>query len=123
MYDKIGELLEKLATKLGVTVDHLWAVLVKQVRNQLIAEIIGYVVLLVATIFFAIILKNRLKVARHEDWAWDDHEATMFCLIIGGFILGVFWIALFATLDSFLAMINNPEYVALKNVLGIISSK
>ena len=122
MYDKMGELLEKLAAKLGVTIDHLWVVLVKQVRNQMIAEIIGHIVLLVMTTIFAVFLKNHFKMVRHEDWDWEEHGPTMFCSIASGVLLIVCWIGCFATLDSFLAMINNPEYIALKNVLDMISS-
>ncbi len=119
MNDKVAELLEKLATKLGVTVGHLWAVLVAQVRNQRIAWIVETLFVFALTAIFAVILKRYL--ARIADEDWDDHMGGVIGCIAVGIFLVIYWAVTIGGLDQFLATFNNPEYVALKNVLGMIS--
>jgi len=125
MNDKVAEVLEKLAAKLGVTVDHLWAVLVAQVKNKQISWIVGFLLLAAATAVFIWLLKRYAK--KHGDDVgvidWGDYEGAAAGFIISGALIATCWIAAFFSLDTFLATFNNPEYVALKGVLKMLVSK
>jgi hypothetical protein len=119
MNDKMTELLEKLAVKLGVTVDHLWAVLVAQVRNQAIAWIIE-ALFFTALTAIAVIIGRKYLSRIDEEWDWEDHVGGLMCLAVVASILLVVWICIVESIGTFLAMFNNPEYVALKNVLKML---
>ena len=119
MNDKVGELLQTLADKLGVTIDHLWMVLVAQVKNQIVEQVIAYLALLAFTVFLAVGLTKLTRWIKKGDedaeWYWIH--------VIGGWAALIWWGFAIDSIGTFLAMFNNPEYVALKNVLGMLGGE
>lgn len=120
MNDKIGELLQTLADKLGVTIDHLWAVLVAQVKNQIVENVIWYLVLLAYTVVLMIGRPQLFRWLKKQD---EYSEWPVWVGFIGAGVAVIGWAVAADGISTFLAMFNNPEYVALKNVLGMLGGE
>ena len=123
MDEKTAALIEKLAEKFGTTAEHLWGVLVTQ------APISGFVDLVIcAALVFAaagvVQFVKRKTTAPKEteenrytraEWDAEGGElawagAAALCLIVGVVVIG--------SAQDIVAAFFNPEYWALKHVLG-----
>lgn len=141
--DKAMELVEQLATKLGVAAEYLWAVLIKQQYADGIVDIIlaafSFIVLVVVTIYVPKLYTkyfNEYKQLREdrinngtgylgsyttsslrEDHCRDMYEAVRawgIAISIAVFILMMVYAV------SGVKQVINPEYYALKEVLDTI---
>ena len=110
--------LQILAEKLGVTIDYLWSVLLKQAYISAALELLF--VLLVVVMWMALIksrevIKKRLKTI--------DDVGGGFTLFIGSvFTIGVTVAAISFIFTSASALIN-PEYWALKEILSAVGRR
>lgn len=123
MNDKTSELLQQLATKLGTTIEHLWAVLIRQAYISAITDLIQD-----AIIISVVIVAYRLTVkwlSSKGDTSWDDwlddRIPTLIVAVAGWGILGIFLVALFLCFPETLTKFINPEYWALQQVLSRVN--
>lgn len=102
-------LLEKLATKLGVTSEYLWSVLVKQApvssTVDLILGVVAFLVL-VAAVFFA---KRGLD---------DDEELPAILGAIATLVSFCVFVGFLCCLSNILSGFFNPEFWALNYILS-----
>lgn len=111
--ENLTNLLEKLAEKLGTTVEFLWGVLVKQ------AHIIAYINLSVAGLFFLLMIYGLFRLMKDpptpipNDEMYAPHVVGIILLIVGVVVV------LVTGISGFVALLN-PEYWALRKVLRII---
>ena len=113
---EIAPLLEKLAEKLGVTVEYLWKVLLKQAFISFVTDLIQYALLVIMSV---IVWKIAKKVHREiENAVWDE----IAYLPLGGVIMGILilWIMVFSCIPTTITALINPEYWALDKILSQI---
>ena len=117
--EQITPVLEKMAEKLGVTVEYLWSILIKQAPLSGITDIIQYILLGIVTwVFVKVSFKVHHKIEK-EDW---DGVAYIPLWVIGVGIL-ILWITAFFCFPNTIWAFFNPEYWALKEILGSIPIK
>lgn len=113
MEQQLAQVLDKLAAKLGVAVDVLWAALMRQAH---IAGVVDIIIIIAYAIglYWTIRYGNTVvrKVQEHE---WDEIAWLPF-----GFVAVVMFgigIAVLAGLPMTAASFFNPEYWALQKIL------
>jgi hypothetical protein len=121
MNDQTTKLLESLALKLGTTAEYLWGALIKQAHVSVISNLL----LIVFTIVMGIILLRAHKWASSEYDGYvrynDDNGVFLtsgmivFLLIWVGFVIGSI-----ISVDEIITALFNPEYWALKQILGSV---
>ncbi len=110
MTDEILKRIDALAAKLGVTVNHLWAVLVKEARIEAL-ESIGWGLMWFT---FSLYLTLFCKAA----WKRDDRNLDV-PIAVGAIALVCFLAACYEVSGT-VGMILNPEYWALKEVMKAV---
>ena len=114
--DKMADVLDKLATRLGVSVEHIWPYLVKQtVVNWWVGIIISLLIFIAALVPLKYIIKkgNKSREGTFNDWT------PSYILLLAGdiIILG----ASFAHVIYFLATISTilfPEAATIRQLMG-----
>ena len=109
------DLLETLSTKLGTTVDQMWAILLKQAPISATIDFIQYAMIGVAVWFFVKMVKKY----------WDDEmgDAKLFVVCATGMILGALSIVAFSSFPNSVTALLNPDYWALKQILSAVKAK
>jgi hypothetical protein len=111
MDDKTAQLIERLSTKLGTTVEHLWGILIKQ------APISAATMLIFngAMIVFLWLMWRKLKTIEFEKWDSDFGKGALW----GGFIIAVIITLCFFASDFSIIFAGffNPEFWALKQLM------
>ena len=105
-------LLQELATKLNVTIDHLWQVLIYQAHIftiEYFAWAILFIILLIITVKYA-------------KWIPEFDFTVLHALGIGIFIFldFIIFMSLLINFGDLLSALLNPEYYALKQILSYI---
>ena len=119
MEEKVFELLEKLADKLGTTVEHSWAILVKQAFIRGITLLIGTCIAVSIITVFLYNLRYFVETAIKEEKKYLVIISRVF-LVVGGI---TFLFAVAFLMDSCSEIITNffnPEYYALNKILSLI---
>lgn len=107
-------LLNELALKLGTTTEYLWGVLIKQAPISSISLTV-FIALLCVTSFFGFRWLQKPEIIRHEAY-------PVFLLVFAGCVFASFLIICFS-FESIIAGFLNPEYWALKEILGLVGNK
>lgn len=115
MNDQTTKLITDLAAKLGTTADHLWGVLIRQAPiSAAVNAVVLLVLLTVCTVLWVLSarrLTNPKKVDEAPTLILTVMAACMsFCLAVMSFVV----------VDGVASGFFNPEYWALKEVLGSI---
>jgi amino acid transporter len=115
--NKITNLLEGLANKLGTTTDHLWNVLMHQAHIEAFKNIATIVFFIIAdTLMFKYAFKhNKDKNLKNTKGDFESIAMLLFVVILV-FIIVITVNLLPETIDA----IFNPEYWALHNILKSI---
>lgn len=140
------ELLNELASKLGVAVDHLWSVLVRQQYAEGITGVIGAALCMLALIFVIAFAPRWCEYAtrRHEElvkdretkgtgfngsydtpsyeedyWAFMCSALPIISLSVG--VIMCILIPIFVVTG--IQQLINPEYFALKEILNTIKAQ
>jgi len=124
MDDKTAALLEKLADKLGTTSEHLWGVLTTQAQ---ISGAVDLAVIVAATLAAGVATrivwrKSSIGVdseGRYLAAEWSEEKIFFARLAAGGLVLTAAALIL-TSAHSVASAFLNPEYWALKQVLGIL---
>lgn len=119
---KAMEMLGALASKLGVTTEYLWSVLVKQGKYEAISDLVFCLV--VGLIVWRVIkwAPGAFKAFRESDFDKEEGVTVMRAALL---VLGVCGTAILAiialtTLPSIITNFFNPEYFALQKVMEIL---
>lgn len=120
MNDKLTQLLEQLAAKLGTTAEYLWKVLIAQGR---ISATTSLIVLILTVLYSVLVWKTHmrfLKPTKDYDSLYDENEGfiPIMAVMTGALIIMAIW-----SLSDISNIINgyfNPEYWALKEVLDLL---
>lgn len=115
--ERLTDLLEKLAAKLGTTIEHLWMVLVNQAHVQVWKNAVTIIILAIVNAFFA---KYAFGLFKGKHFSDDDDAYPIFVVIFTTILLvtsSIFGVRLF--LEAFDAALN-PEYWALNKILELI---
>ncbi len=111
--DKLTPLLEKLAEQLGVTVQYLWTVLVKQATIEIQRLQIWMPFELWSAVFCIVIMIFFLVMVVKEGDGGFGFLALIF--FIAGFFLAVGYVSDYTAL---ITLRGNPEYWALQEILS-----
>lgn len=115
MNETTDKLIRGLAEKLGTTTQHLWSVLLKQAPISSTSDtilILGYLAIL---IFLYKIVREKTK----EEGDWNDGcgSSALPWMIWVGFLIG-FLIIVVTSFSTIIAGFVNPEFWALKQLIG-----
>ena len=124
MDDKTAALLEKLADKLGTTAEHLWGVLTTQAQ---ISGAVDLAITVAATLAAGVATriawrKTSSRVdseGRYLAAEWSEEKIVFAWLVACGLVLVAATLIL-TSAHSVPSAFLNPEYWALKQVLGIL---
>ena len=112
---------EKLAEKLGTTVEHLWEVTVKQTKI-VYYEYLAYTILTLLFIIIAIwvIDFSLTGLANLPDGYGNADEEAIYSvgIIFSTIVIIVSPFFLIANIKELITLKQNPEYWALSNILG-----
>jgi dolichyl-phosphate-mannose--protein O-mannosyl transferase len=114
--EQITPLLEKLANQLGTTIEHLWSVLLKQVNVEIVLCGLwqniflwgGIIIVAICVVWIIIMVMNEA----------DEGYALVFVLLISVIIIA--GCGYYSNYSDLITLKNNPEYWALKEILGAI---
>lgn len=122
------ELLQQLAAKMGTTVEYLWSIMVKQAYITVVTDIICYI--LVGAFVFAVykyvpkIWAKGDETKRSKGNTYDEPELkyyiTCIALVAASSILSLISLI---SIPATVGILLNPEYWALKQILGIFQTK
>lgn len=115
---KVIEYLDVLAKNLGVAVDYVFAMLVRQ---QIVEGVVyGSIWLIVLGACVAALVP-------YIKWAWknadDDVDQLLFSLLLGLFITVIPIVLSLIFLPESIMKVVNPEYYALKTILDAVGGK
>ena len=118
--DKIAELLEKLATKLGVTVEYLWPFLVERTKYEWLGEMISsFLVLVIGIIFLLVANKIWNKSPNVTDVYGETEPPLLYVFLAPGVVMSVVGImSVFITLSQISAFLC-PEATTVINLLAL----
>lgn len=123
---ELTELLEKLADKLGTTVEHLWEVTTKQ-AEIVYYEYLGYTVIAVLFLISAIWMIDfswtGLVNLQDVEYKWLSGVAEKEIGYTIGLVLSIIWcviapFVLVRNIKELLTLKQNPEYWALQEILS-----
>lgn len=125
MNEKISELLEKLAAKLGTTAEYLWGILLVQAK---ISATISLVYVLFVVIFGIALYRYHIKFSmeiknadsRYPICKYDNNDALSGIMIGLSVIWGILFLICFFVYDNIITGYFNSEYWALKEILNSI---
>lgn len=113
MNDQTALLLEKLASKLGTTVEFLWTILLKQATLIGITNICEFILVLIVGFIFYKVCKYIDKI---ENSIFDTDLVIVLETIVGSIWI-VFFILTVVGLNTAITALINPEYWALNEIL------
>jgi hypothetical protein len=119
------DLVNKLAEKLGTTVDQLWLVLIKQARVEVITSLASIVLVwMILIAAFVVLYKNTKTPPATEENKYPEPKWSDEWSFIPWCFWGVFTvIAAFYSVDEItnsITTLMNPEYWALTQILNRI---
>jgi hypothetical protein len=110
-------LLEKLADKLGTTVEKLWSVLLRQAPISGAVDLILCIILVVASIFVFKFVNKKTTGGKDGYADWDD-EGKFFAWAGAAIIIGINVFLIVCSAESIISAFFNPEYWALSKILS-----
>jgi len=120
MEQKIVEIIDKLAEKLGVASEAIWSVLVKQAFVEGITSIFWAIIMYLSAFVFYIFVRNLFKEysEAQKNNPNEDYEGYVIAVIISGAMeIICLLVGLIQTVDAIHCLIN-PEYWALREILN-----
>lgn len=116
MNEQTTKLLETLAQKLGTTTEYLWSVLLKQAPIDATITLIQIGIVVLFNIILYKVHKRFIKSDAYENY---DVGAPIF-MVLMAVILLISDIACMLSLNSVVNGFFNPEYWALREIIGTI---
>jgi len=123
MNNELSIQLSELAKKLGTSVDHLYALTVKQAKIQLAYEIAYFITFTGFVIGSAVLYTYLPDFDSNENYMSLMDFSKLFSMIIGGISLGIYIMSLPSTIKDIVTLYSNPEYWAMQDILASIDLK
>lgn len=119
----VNDVIDHLAAKLSIPASHLWSVLVRQQRYEVLSGIIWSVAWALGAIAVWR-LRARIEAWVQEGGSYSDREIAL-CFYYGArvAVIVVAFLVLAVNVNSIMGMLYNPEYYALKALLSAVSGK
>jgi phosphotransferase system glucose/maltose/N-acetylglucosamine-specific IIC component len=120
MNEQTTKLIEQLAQKLGTTAEYLWTVLVKQAPISAATDALYFILVIIGGIFLWKLHKYLSKERgeyKHSIY-YDEEENVTIPMFIAVIIWAILFIVCFSSIGNIINGFFNPEYWALKEVLG-----
>lgn len=108
---KTQEWLEKLAAKLGTTVEHLWEVLIRQAQVEAwagVGAVAGFTLLFLAAAVVLYLAHTKT----------DDNNLVFFNILVTGGVAALWVLSLIVNYSEIYTGFFNPEYSALQVILN-----
>lgn len=127
MEDRVFDALNSLASKLNVTVEHLWSVLVKQAWVEVGRLSITWGIIFTGMLYPIYLMIKWYRYSRAKDvrsgWKGDERFGNYLGMLIC--VVGIISIYLggMVVLVNLVTNIKNPEYWALREITEIIKDK
>lgn len=109
-----NEILTKIADQLGTTVEHLWGVLLRQATISSVVNTILFIGLFVALVWTFKVIRRNVKEGSLEE------EGMVICYVGWYFSAMTVCIVFLCLASVIIAGFINPEYWALKRLMGMI---
>jgi hypothetical protein len=116
MNEQLIGLVDKLAVKLGVAVEILWAALIKQAYVSNIVNLVAFFILAAISIWGFKFVSNKTK----DGGEWDNLDSGGIAWLFWGAYTIVIALIICLNLSGTVSGIINPEYWALKEILGAV---
>ena len=111
-------LLEKLADKLGTTVEKLWGAMIKQAPISAAIELVTSIFLIVASIIIIrFVQKKTTELINEYHAAWEEEGAFLAWVATGILVIMTLYAVMFAFSNIVTALLN-PEYWALSKIIS-----
>ncbi len=117
LQEKIANLLETLATKLGTTIEHLWGVLINQAHVQVFKNIFIIITLIIVNTFVGKYAFGLFKGKSLNDN--DDFYPILILIIFITLLVSSSIYGIRLTIDTFDAALN-PEYWAFQKIFELV---
>lgn len=122
MNKETQELLQKLAEKLGTTVEYLWQVLLKQAQIDAFTTLFQFALIALFGITLYRLHKKFLKPIsddRYSDNLYSKYDEGIICpMFIGAIVFAILAICAFFSITDMVNGFLNPEYWALQRILS-----
>jgi len=117
MNEQLIGLIDKLAVKLGIAVEILWTALIKQAYVSNTVDLVAFFILAAISIWGFKFIRNKTK----DGGEWhDDGDASGISWLLWGLYTIVIALIICLNLSGTVSGIINPEYWALKEILGAV---
>lgn len=120
MNEEILKRIDLLAAKLGVTADHIWAVLVKQARVEAAEWIIWSLFWFILSGACAYMSRWLYKLEKTGNRSHEVEEAYFLFAAVPS---GIAFVIAAGCLANILTLFVNPEYWALKQIMEMMKGK
>lgn len=122
MNEQTEQLIRELADKLGTTAEHLWGVLIQQALITGIVDTVAMLVfgVIIVRLFIFVKAKTTERAETATSYAradWEDEQAVG-AWLGWGVLAFTFSLVLAGSASMTMAAFLNPEYWALKQILG-----
>lgn len=118
MQEEVLQRLDTLANRLGVAVEHLYAVLVRQAYVEFVQALIGFMLVAGAAYLWYRLGKWYNDENTELDYTSTDHYG--FVLVVTGMVLLVVSIGIIYHLVTTIGYLINPEYFAVKKIIELM---
>lgn len=119
MDEKLRQLIEALAAKIGTTSEYIWGILVRQAPISAATDLVLCIVITSALAWWITLVNN--KTTQKQDCPYQNAEWVnegAFLAWLSVFLLGFgSMIFIISSLQSIVTAFANPEYWALKKLL------
>lgn len=121
MNDQTSQLLEKLAAKMGTTVEYLWAVLIRQAALSATTDLLYLIFVIIGGFFLWKLHKKLCKENEGGESVYEkDPELIVTPMICAALVWVVLFFFAFFSIGDILSAYINPEYWALEKVLETV---
>lgn len=117
-------LLEKMASKLGTTIEFLWGSLLKQAPISAMKHLLFFIITTIVGVLLFILHKRLMKETEigYSVCSVYDHlkEKATVPMVIGAIIWLIFFLTSLILLEDVITGFINPEYWALNKILNML---
>lgn len=119
MNTETNELLERLAQKLGTTVEYLWSVLIKQAPISSTVTLFQFALIITfGIVLYRLHIKFSKETYNKNSIYYEYQEAAAIPMIVGFLIFLLLAVCGFFCIEDMINGFINPEYWALSKILS-----
>lgn len=120
MNDKTQAVLASLAQKMGVTIEQLWGVMVKQAQISAVSSCVE-IVLLTAFIFFVYRLHKQFSTENKDGYVmYDEGDGYGILMILLAVSCAVMVVVIACLVNNVVTALLNPRYWAIQQLMDAL---